>query len=107
MARPILGWFGVVDERVDYAMVGEMARMRPDWSFAMVGPVVKVDPNLLPHFAESVLDGRTRLPAAAQLLRRVRHLHDAVRDERQPRNTSTRPRAWNTWRPAGRSSARR
>ena len=50
MARPVLGWFGVVDERVDYAMVGEMARMRPEWSFAMVGPVVKVDPNLLPHF---------------------------------------------------------
>jgi glycosyltransferase involved in cell wall biosynthesis len=49
MPRPILGWFGVVDERVDYAMVGEMARLRPDWSFAMVGPVVKVDPNLLPH----------------------------------------------------------
>jgi len=49
VARPILGWFGVVDERVDYAMVGEMARMRPDWSFAMIGPVVKVDPNLLPH----------------------------------------------------------
>ncbi|HEY8669181.1 MAG TPA: family 1 glycosylhydrolase [Tepidisphaeraceae bacterium] len=49
MARPILGWFGVVDERVDYGMVGEMARQRPDWSFAMVGPVVKVDPNLLPH----------------------------------------------------------
>jgi UDP-galactopyranose mutase len=23
--------------------------MRPDWSFAMVGPVVKVDPNMLPH----------------------------------------------------------
>jgi glycosyltransferase involved in cell wall biosynthesis len=49
MRRPVLGWFGVVDERVDYAMVGEMARMRPEWSFAMVGPVVKVDPNLLPH----------------------------------------------------------
>jgi glycosyltransferase involved in cell wall biosynthesis len=49
MQRPILGWMGVVDERVDYAMVGEMARMRPDWSFAMVGPVVKVDPNHLPH----------------------------------------------------------
>jgi glycosyltransferase involved in cell wall biosynthesis len=49
MARPILGWFGVVDERVDYAMVGEIARERPEWSIAMVGPVVKVDPNLLPH----------------------------------------------------------
>lgn len=50
MDRPILGWFGVVDERVDYNLVGEMARQRPSWAFAMVGPVVKVDPNLLPHF---------------------------------------------------------
>lgn len=50
MNRPILGWFGVIDERVDYALVGEVARMRPQWSIAMVGPVVKVDPNLLPHF---------------------------------------------------------
>lgn len=50
LPRPILGWFGVVDERVDYAMVGEMARLRPEWSFAMIGPVVKVDPNHLPHF---------------------------------------------------------
>jgi len=50
MARPIVGWFGVVDERVDYHMVGEMARMKPGWSFALVGPVVKIDPNLLPHF---------------------------------------------------------
>ncbi len=49
MSRPILGWFGVVDERVDYNMVGAMARMRPTWSFAMIGPVVKVDPNHLPH----------------------------------------------------------
>jgi beta-glucosidase/6-phospho-beta-glucosidase/beta-galactosidase/glycosyltransferase involved in cell wall biosynthesis len=49
MARPILGWFGVVDERVDYTMIGEVAREKPEWSIAMVGPVVKVDPNLLPH----------------------------------------------------------
>jgi glycosyltransferase involved in cell wall biosynthesis len=49
MGRPILGWFGVVDERVDYAMIGEMAKLRPAWSFAMVGPVVKIDPKLLPH----------------------------------------------------------
>jgi glycosyltransferase involved in cell wall biosynthesis len=49
MPRPILGWFGVVDERVDYHMVGRMAEMKKEWSFAMVGPVVKVDPNLLPH----------------------------------------------------------
>jgi glycosyltransferase involved in cell wall biosynthesis len=49
LARPVLGWFGVIDERVDYGMVGEIAGERPEWSIAMVGPVVKVDPNLLPH----------------------------------------------------------
>jgi hypothetical protein len=49
IARPIIGWFGVCDERVDYPLLAELARRRPDWSFAMVGPVVKVDPNLLPH----------------------------------------------------------
>ncbi len=49
LPRPIIGWFGVVDERVDYHLLAEMARLRPEWSFAIVGPVVKVDPNLLPH----------------------------------------------------------
>jgi beta-glucosidase/6-phospho-beta-glucosidase/beta-galactosidase/glycosyltransferase involved in cell wall biosynthesis len=49
LPRPILGWFGVVDERVDYHLLAEVARLRPDWSIAIVGPVVKVDPNLLPH----------------------------------------------------------
>ncbi|HEX8341398.1 MAG TPA: family 1 glycosylhydrolase, partial [Tepidisphaeraceae bacterium] len=47
--RPIFGWFGVVDERVNYSLLAEVARMRPEWSLAIVGPVVKVDPNLLPH----------------------------------------------------------
>jgi beta-glucosidase/6-phospho-beta-glucosidase/beta-galactosidase len=49
MGRPVIGWFGVVDERFDYALVEQMARLRPNWSFAMIGPIVKVDPNLLPH----------------------------------------------------------
>jgi beta-glucosidase/6-phospho-beta-glucosidase/beta-galactosidase len=49
ISRPIFGWFGVIDERVDYHLVAEVARQRPDWSFVMIGPVVKVDPNLLPH----------------------------------------------------------
>lgn len=49
MARPIVGFFGVIDERIDYHLLGQIARLRPDVSFAMVGPVVKVDANLLPH----------------------------------------------------------
>jgi glycosyltransferase involved in cell wall biosynthesis len=49
LPRPIIGWFGVIDERVDYDLLRAVAAMRPDWSFALVGPVVKVDPNSLPQ----------------------------------------------------------
>ncbi|MGF1634527.1 MAG: family 1 glycosylhydrolase [Phycisphaerae bacterium] len=47
--RPILGFFGVVDERLDYPLLAEVARRRPDWSLCVVGPVVKMDPAHLPH----------------------------------------------------------
>jgi len=49
LASPILGWFGVIDERMDYDLVAALAAARPDWNFVMVGPVVKVDPNSLPQ----------------------------------------------------------
>lgn len=47
--KPVIGWFGVIDERVDYDLLREMAESRPEWSFVMVGPVVKVDPADLPQ----------------------------------------------------------
>lgn len=47
--RPILGFFGVVDERLDYELIRRMADEKPEWSIAMVGPVCKVDPNSLPR----------------------------------------------------------
>ena len=46
---PILGYFGVVDERMDYDLVAELADADPDWSVVMVGPVMKVDPAQLPQ----------------------------------------------------------
>ena len=49
MSRPILGWFGVIDERVDYTLLDQLAETHPEWSIAMIGPVVKVDPSLLPN----------------------------------------------------------
>ena len=39
----------VIDERVDYQLVGHIARERPDWSVAMVGPVVKIGEGDLPR----------------------------------------------------------
>lgn len=49
LPRPIVGWFGVVDERVDYSLLRQVAELRPDVSFVLVGPVVKVDPATLPQ----------------------------------------------------------
>jgi len=51
LRKPILGYFGVIDERMDYELLVKMADANPDWSIAMVGPHVKVDklpqrPNL-------------------------------------------------------------
>lgn len=47
--RPRLGFFGVVDERMDLDLVAELAALRPDWALVMIGPVVKIDPATLPR----------------------------------------------------------
>lgn len=47
--HPRLGFFGVIDERLDLALMAQMAELRPDWHFVMIGPVVKIDPNSLPR----------------------------------------------------------
>ncbi|WP_338665577.1 glycosyltransferase [Pararoseomonas sp. SCSIO 73927] len=48
---PRIGWFGVVDERLDLELLAACAERRPDWSFIMIGPVVKIDPASLPRRA--------------------------------------------------------
>lgn len=46
-----LGFFGVLDERIDLDLLAAMADQRPQWQLIMVGPVVKIDPDLLPRRA--------------------------------------------------------
>jgi glycosyltransferase involved in cell wall biosynthesis len=47
--RPRLGFFGVVDERMDLELLAGVAEARPDWHLVMIGPVVKIDPASLPR----------------------------------------------------------
>jgi UDP-galactopyranose mutase len=47
--HPRLGFYGVIDERMDLDMIGSIADARPDWALVMVGPVVKIDPAALPQ----------------------------------------------------------
>jgi glycosyltransferase involved in cell wall biosynthesis len=49
--RPRLGYFGVIDERIDLDLLAAVADARPDWQIVMVGPVVKIDPESLPRRA--------------------------------------------------------
>jgi glycosyltransferase involved in cell wall biosynthesis len=46
---PRLGFFGVIDERFDIALISEAAESQPDWNFVFIGPVVKIDPAILPR----------------------------------------------------------
>ena len=46
---PVLGYYGVIDERIDLDLVAKTAAARPDWTIVMVGPVAKIDPATLPQ----------------------------------------------------------
>ncbi|WP_374945012.1 UDP-galactopyranose mutase [Sphingomonas sp.] len=49
IAGPKLGFYGVIDERIDLALIDAVAAARPDWSLVMIGPVAKIDPASLPR----------------------------------------------------------
>jgi glycosyltransferase involved in cell wall biosynthesis len=49
LPRPRIGFFGVIDERIDLALLDEAARLRPQWSFVMLGPVRKIEESDLPR----------------------------------------------------------
>jgi len=46
---PRLGFYGVVDERMDLELLAALADARPEWSVVVVGPVVKIDAANLPR----------------------------------------------------------
>jgi UDP-galactopyranose mutase len=47
-SRPILGYYGVIDERLDLPLLAELADLRPSWTIALVGPVAKIDAATIP-----------------------------------------------------------
>lgn len=46
---PRLGYYGVIDERIDLELLSQLADARPEWNFVMIGPVVKVSEDELPR----------------------------------------------------------
>ncbi len=48
-APPTIGFYGVIDERLDIELVEKVAAIRPGIRFEIVGPVAKIDPAALPQ----------------------------------------------------------
>ena len=51
LAQPRFGFYGVIDERIDLAILATLAEAHPEWEIVLVGPVVKIDPAHLPQAA--------------------------------------------------------
>jgi UDP-galactopyranose mutase len=49
IAGPRLGFYGVIDERIDLMLIDAVAAARPDWQLVMVGPVAKIEADSLPR----------------------------------------------------------
>lgn len=50
ISHPKIGFYGVIDERLNIELVGAVASRKPEWNFIIIGPVVKIDPSTLPRF---------------------------------------------------------
>jgi UDP-galactopyranose mutase len=67
IAHPRVGFYGVLDERLDVALLDALATARPDWQIVMIGPVVKIDPATLPRQSNIHYLGATTSSSAPAL----------------------------------------
>jgi UDP-galactopyranose mutase len=49
LRSPVFGYVGVIDERIDFAIVGALSDAFPYGHVVLIGPVVKIDPAILPR----------------------------------------------------------
>ncbi|WP_374300454.1 UDP-galactopyranose mutase [Paracoccus sp. (in: a-proteobacteria)] len=49
LPRPRLGYYGVIDERLDLGLIAALAQAHRDWSIVMIGPLAKIGPEDLPR----------------------------------------------------------
>jgi UDP-galactopyranose mutase len=47
--RRVVGFYGVLDERIDFRLLNELAQLRPDWDVVLIGPTAKITDADLAH----------------------------------------------------------
>lgn len=50
LPQPVIGFYGVIDERTDRELLAQVAQLRPDWQWVMIGPILKIQEHELPRF---------------------------------------------------------
>ena len=68
LAGPVLAYVGVIDERLDYALIAALADAFPRGHVILAGPIVKVNPALLPQRANVHYTARLPYNALPSLL---------------------------------------
>jgi GT2 family glycosyltransferase/glycosyltransferase involved in cell wall biosynthesis len=66
LRRPVIGYYGAIADWFDTAMMGELARLRPQWTFVLVGSTFTADLRPLEGLPNVHLPGEqpyARLPA--------------------------------------------
>ena len=68
LRRPVFGYIGVIDERLDLHLIEQLADARPDATIVMVGPVAKIAPDSLPRRPNIVYLGQRTYAELPNLL---------------------------------------
>jgi protoporphyrinogen oxidase/glycosyltransferase involved in cell wall biosynthesis len=85
LPQPRLGYFGVIDERLDLELIDALALARQQWQIVMVGPHAKVDPATLPkrpnihYFGQQSYEDLPRFVAGWDVCLQPFALNDATR----------------------------
>ena len=82
LPRPIFGYYGAVDERLDYDLIAALADATGVGSVVLVGPTIKVDPAALPRRPNLHYLGQKSYDELPAYLKGVRRLPDALGAER-------------------------
>ncbi|MDP9378591.1 MAG: glycosyltransferase [Chloroflexota bacterium] len=66
LRKPRIGYYGVIDERLDLELIAALAGLRPEWEWLFIGSVLKIDESSLPEASNIHYLGQreyTQLPA--------------------------------------------
>lgn len=66
--RPVAGYVGVIDERLDLGLIAGLAGALPDWEIQLVGPIAKIDPAEVPVAPNITLTGPRPYDALPEVL---------------------------------------